>query len=750
MTKYIQLPLFLSFFLLPFFVIANEQKLLSNDKRELFSNPNKISIKGHNSRFGRLQVELVDFHGIYRVGADLIQNTVQKHQKYESVACGIIDSGFDLKQGFLRGRIKQTEPFSEVPFSEVPYCGPGFHGTHVLGTLCAREYGVAGNCPLTIWLVDGKGHTIYSGLAYRQKELDFLCDKKVRFVSRSMGPSGRFEKRKVVNLITEFTSKSGAIFVNSAGNSGIEVNASDFESLENNNLLFVANVDPMNFLCKTSNFGKVIFIGAPGVDIYSASGGIIIQRDGTQSQSDNLELLTGTSMAAPHVSGTIAAMLAINPALSNWEVLEILKVTANNRFGKQKTPRYGYGVLNTYGAVKLAQYFSTGDDFDSSLQKLKSGSEKYLNRALDILEKAHGKIEISALQKAEKWFRKAYFCDTENIKALHALFLFQKHFGYKEESYALAIDLLFKTRDIMFLKDLPLEKKYLLKSELIKIQIHLDTYDDLLSLVNNDVVECENICQEALFHAQNSDFEFAYLHLNELSITCIKSLAEEAIKGKNAAALKNILDAKTQYDYPNKIDKFDIVSDLLPKAMTDFSSVTLNILLARVRENQLENCRKYILKQVVARDDGDIILKEISESEFFNINNLPLPINPSCYKRNVLNFILRKNIPVDASFLSNIYSAIIFSNHFMWYRQLVLEFIDNDYNDLSEALKSDILLAAAARKNIILVSKLCEKTSVQVMQNICENLPPSNNIAKDKLEEAIRIQNERDVLRVAP
>jgi serine protease AprX len=75
--------------------------------------------------------------------------------------------------------------------------------------------------------------------------------------------------------------------------------------------------------------------------------------------------MSGTSMAAPVVSGTVALMLQANPAMTPNGVKAVLQYTA------ESSPAYdplteGAGFLNTLGAVRLARFFATaqpGDPF---------------------------------------------------------------------------------------------------------------------------------------------------------------------------------------------------------------------------------------------------------------------------------------------------------------------------------------------------------------------------------------------------
>jgi serine protease AprX len=68
--------------------------------------------------------------------------------------------------------------------------------------------------------------------------------------------------------------------------------------------------------------------------------------------------LSGTSMAAPVVSGTIALMLQANPNLTPNLVKAILQYTAEFRGGYSPLEQ-GAGFLNSLGAVRLARYYAT-------------------------------------------------------------------------------------------------------------------------------------------------------------------------------------------------------------------------------------------------------------------------------------------------------------------------------------------------------------------------------------------------------
>lgn len=110
-------------------------------------------------------------------------------------------------------------------------------------------------------------------------------------------------------------------------------------------------------------------IVAPGVGIESLSmpGSTLYEQRPSMRLWGTVETLappyfsmTGTSMAAPTVSGTIALMLEANPALTPNAVKAILEYTAESS-DKYDSMAQGAGFLNARGAVELARSFATGE-----------------------------------------------------------------------------------------------------------------------------------------------------------------------------------------------------------------------------------------------------------------------------------------------------------------------------------------------------------------------------------------------------
>jgi subtilisin family serine protease len=66
--------------------------------------------------------------------------------------------------------------------------------------------------------------------------------------------------------------------------------------------------------------------------------------------------MTGTSMAAPHVTGVVALMLQLNPDLTSTQIKQILMSSARPPRGRSGyDPQWGFGVLDAQQALQLVR-----------------------------------------------------------------------------------------------------------------------------------------------------------------------------------------------------------------------------------------------------------------------------------------------------------------------------------------------------------------------------------------------------------
>jgi hypothetical protein len=134
---------------------------------------------------------------------------------------------------------------------------------------------------------------------------------------------------------------NGHLFVAAAGNDGVNTDSSAHypSSYSNDNIISVAATDNRDNLAGFSNYGiSTVDLGAPGVDIASTYNG------------SGYVWNSGTSMAAPHVSGAAAVLWAENPSWTYEQVRDRLYATVRATGAMSGITATG-GVLNLQAAL---------------------------------------------------------------------------------------------------------------------------------------------------------------------------------------------------------------------------------------------------------------------------------------------------------------------------------------------------------------------------------------------------------------
>lgn len=199
------------------------------------------------------------------------------------------------------------------------------HGTHVAGIAAAAGGYVSGSCRtckiLPVKVLGDSGCGSWYGIL---NGITWAAEKGAQAINMSISGAGScWEKDELA--ISNARGK-GSISVQAAGNESSEINAGCPLNF------IVAATDSAGNRASFSNYGSSVDLSAPGVSIMSTYPG-----GGYRSMS-------GTSMAAPRVSGAVGCILGLNPGLSLNEVESMLKATADpvNADG----PPMGAGLLN--------------------------------------------------------------------------------------------------------------------------------------------------------------------------------------------------------------------------------------------------------------------------------------------------------------------------------------------------------------------------------------------------------------------
>jgi subtilisin family serine protease len=130
------------------------------------------------------------------------------------------------------------------------------------------------------------------------------------------------------------------VLIAAAGNSGPR--SPPMFPADDPSVIAVAATDDQDHLFKRSTPGPNIAVAAPGVDIVVAV------------PNAGYDVMTGTSFAAPLVSGVVALMLARNPQLDPKAIRTLLQSTAHDLGSPGRDDQYGAGLVDAVRAVTAA------------------------------------------------------------------------------------------------------------------------------------------------------------------------------------------------------------------------------------------------------------------------------------------------------------------------------------------------------------------------------------------------------------
>lgn len=284
-----------------------------------------------------------------------------------SVTVAIIDTGIDIRHQELKDAI-WTNP-GEIDGDGLDNDGNGFvddihgwnfysgnnkvfsgnedsHGTHAAGTIGAARgaYGIAGITDnryvkiMPIKALGGKEGTgtpeaVINAIRYAEANGASICNL-------SMGTSAYSEE------LAQTIKNSHMLFVVSSGNGGISGLGYDTDanpvypaSLPYDNVIAVANILFDGTLSKDSNFGAAsVDIAAPGTYILSTI------------PNNKYGFMSGTSMAAPMVTGVAAMVYSYRTDIALSDVKQIL-MNSSRKLESLNGKVASGGLLDAYSAL---------------------------------------------------------------------------------------------------------------------------------------------------------------------------------------------------------------------------------------------------------------------------------------------------------------------------------------------------------------------------------------------------------------
>ncbi|HEY2233714.1 MAG TPA: S8 family peptidase [Candidatus Angelobacter sp.] len=302
-----------------------------------------------------------DLWGLFAINAPAAWDTAQG----DGIVVAVIDTGLDYNHPDIAANIWTNA--NEIDGNFVDDDNNGFvddvrgwnfmfnnndpsdhngHGTHVAGTIAAlgnNGIGVIGvawhSQVMALKGLDDNGFGFDFTLA---PAIIYAASNGADVINASWSAQGSSQS---IEEAIQFAAGLGTVFVAAAGNSSQD--ATNFFPANSPEAITVASEDTFGNFSFFSNFGSRIDVTAPGEDILS------LQASGTfqgQPVIDGYTRMSGTSMAAPHVSGVAALILSGNPSYSTDLVREIIRISDTN---VPFDSRFGAGKLNAAAALTI-------------------------------------------------------------------------------------------------------------------------------------------------------------------------------------------------------------------------------------------------------------------------------------------------------------------------------------------------------------------------------------------------------------
>ena len=241
------------------------------------------------------------------------------------------------------------------------------HGTHVAGTIAAvgnNALGVIGVAfgarVMAVKGLDDYGYGLDSDLA---QAITYAADNGADVINASWGETG---DSPVLADAISYATGLGVVFVAAAGNNNDDV--SGFCPANVAGAISVSAVDYSDQKAYFSNWGQRLDVAAPGVDVLSLRGANTVINGTPLGSNPDYAYASGTSMAAPHVAGLAALVLAEHPTYSPEEVRQVLRSTATD------LGTTGFDVFYGYGRVDAARAVSAGPVLEARILSPDNGS----------------------------------------------------------------------------------------------------------------------------------------------------------------------------------------------------------------------------------------------------------------------------------------------------------------------------------------------------------------------------------------
>lgn len=235
----------------------------------------------------------------------------------------VIDTGVDYNHEDLSGTVLKGKNFIKGNNDPMDDQGHGTHVAGILGAITNNNIGISGVSwgakILAVKACDKKGDCATSNVS---RAIQYAVDSGVKIINVSIAGAGSCNG--TYNDTLKYAVKKGALVITAAGNGnngdGKGVDAETQIPAGCDGALAVGAVTVDRKRSPFSNFGTKVEISAPGGASPCGISTCIL----STGLNNGYTLRSGTSMAAPQVSGAAALLLAYNPSLTSQRIKSCL------------------------------------------------------------------------------------------------------------------------------------------------------------------------------------------------------------------------------------------------------------------------------------------------------------------------------------------------------------------------------------------------------------------------------------------
>ena len=252
----------------------------------------------------------------------------------------------------LNGKVDDFWGWNFKDGSNIIYDEAG-HGTHVAGIIAAKSFGIAPGAkilPLKV-NIDATAVDPYKII----EAVDYAISRGAKVINlslRMMGSSIIYQE--ALRRLAVKAEQKDVLIIAAAGNDGLDITGMEIlpANLPVANLITVCSVDQNFFLSSFSNFSnQSVHLCASGEDVMSLSNRFNL----TLGESGYIEM-SGTSMAAPMVTGAVALIWSMIPSLSASAVKEyILQGARAHQQSWLDQASTTHGTLNVQESINLVK-----------------------------------------------------------------------------------------------------------------------------------------------------------------------------------------------------------------------------------------------------------------------------------------------------------------------------------------------------------------------------------------------------------